>query len=191
MSQISSQLQKQLVPFLRKGDLELCQRTVADRLAKLPLSPFHIVLDLKVTSNPVDVADYFDGFFREQPRGLIAAAYTEMNGFEINPDLWFFSPFAYQKHGGHEDYDWLSNWQSGEFDDYAIDGLEPLQQVYANKAFREKRYDDASSVASLAVVLKFQDLIRRAVPHMRELRFPLLATAHDYDFIYEARPKSL
>ena len=40
---------------------------------------------------------------------------------------------------------------------------------------------------ALLVVTKFQDLIRRAAPHMRELRFPLLATAHDYEFIFETR----
>jgi hypothetical protein len=38
------------------------------------------------------------------------------------------------------------------------------------------------------MVTKFQDLIRGAAPYMRELRFPLLATAHDYDFIFETRP---
>lgn len=37
----------------------------------------------------------------------------------------------------------------------------------------------------LLVVARFQDLMRRAAPLMRELRGPLLATAHDYDFIYE------
>ena len=187
MSNIFFELQEQLTPALRAGDLAHCQRTVTERLSALPRSPFHTVLDLDVTNQPAGVAAWFDGFFRQQPRALVGAAYTEMNGFDINPDLWFCSAFAYQRYGGHEDYDWLSNWQSGEYDDMAITGLEALQDVYASEAFRDKRFTDACDVTGLAVVLKFQDLIRRAAPHMQELRFPLLATAHDYDFVYEVR----
>lgn len=115
----------------------------------------------------------------------MAAAYTEMNGFCINPDLWFCDLFAYHQYGGHDDYDWLADWQSEESGSFVIEGLEPLQAVYASDAFRDKRFADASMLTDLLVVIKFQDLIRRASRHMQELRFPLLATAHDYDFIYE------
>ncbi len=68
-----------------------------------------------------------------------------------------------------------------------ITGLERLQDVYASAAFHDDRFRDAGRVAGLLVVAKFQDLIRRAAPFMRELRFPLLATAHDFEFIFEAR----
>jgi len=187
---ISFELQEQLTPVLRAGDLVRCEQTVVERLSALPRSPFHVVLDLSITNKPEDVAAYFDDFFRQQPCSLIAAAYTEMNGFDINPNLWFCSPFAYQRYGGHDDYDWLSNWQSGEYDYMVIRGLESLQQIYASHAFRDKRFSDACAVSSLLVVIRFQDLIRRAASQMRELRFPLLASAHDYDFVYEIRVDS-
>ncbi len=66
-----------------------------------------------------------------------------------------------------------------------ITGLEPLQEVYASDAFRTEEFDDACDLAGLLVIIKFQDLVRRAAPQMRELKFPLLVTAHDYDFIFE------
>jgi hypothetical protein len=188
MSNISFELQDQLLPVLRAGDIVQCEQTVAARLASLPRSPFHSILDLAIDNSPSDVASYFDEFFRAQPRDKVEAAYTEMNGFGINPNLWFCSPFAYQQYGGHDDYDWLSNWQSDDYDHLPITGLEALQAVYASNAFRDKRVTDARDITSLLVVIKFQDLIRRAVSRMEELRFPLLVTAHDYDFIYEARP---
>lgn len=188
MSNISFELQDQLAPILRAGDLAQCERVVAARLAAIPQSPFHTILNLVVTTPPTVAAEFFDEFFRQQPRDKIKAAYTEMNGFDINTDLWFCSPFAYKRYGGHEDYDWLSDWQSEEFGHLPITGLESLQKVYASDALHDERFEDACSVTSLLVVIRFQDLIRRAAPHMQELRFPLLATAHDYDFIYEARP---
>ena len=188
MSDISFELQDQLSPALRAGHLATCERVVSARLAALPRSPFHTILKLAISNSPADVAEFFDDFFRQQPRDKIKAAYTEMNGFDINTDLWFCNPFAYQRYGGHDDYDWLSNWQSEDYSILPITGLEPLQKVYASDAFRDERFNDACSVTSLFVVILFQDLIRRAAPRMQELRFPLLATAHDYDFIYEFRP---
>lgn len=188
MSDIFFKLQKQLTPVLRAGDTARCERTVAERLAALPRSPFHIALDLSITNPPTEIAAHFDGFFRQESSRLkIGAAYTEMNGFDINPERWFFDVFAFAEYGGHNEYDWLADWQSESYDDMTITGLEQLQRVYASTAFRDKRFKDASYVTGLLVVTKFQDLIRRATSHMRELRFPLLATAHDYDFIFEAR----
>ena len=188
MSDIFFELQEQLTPVLRAGDTAQCERTVAERLAALPHSPFHIARDLSITNPPADIAAHFDGFFfQEAGRFKIGAAYTEMNGFDINPDRWFFDVFAFGEYGGHEDYDWIADWQSESYDDMTITGLEQLQEVYASAAFRDKRFRDAGYVAGLLVVTKFQDLIRRAAPHMRELRFPLLATAHDYEFIFEIR----
>lgn len=192
MSDVFFDLQEQLRPALRAGDTAQCQRVIGERLAGLPSSPFHVALDLAIT-NPVSaVAAHLDGFLkREAARFEVGAAYVEMNGFDINPDRWFFDVFAFDHYGGHDDYDWLADWQSEEYDDMTVTGLERLQAVFASAAFRDPRFKDASYVAGLLVVARFQDLMRRAAPAMRELRGPLLATAHDYDFIYEIDPARL
>lgn len=43
-------------------------------------------------------------------------------------------------------------------------------------------------MSSLLVVIKFQKFIKCATAQMKQLRFPLLVTAHDFDFIAEFRP---
>jgi hypothetical protein len=188
MSNISFDLQHQLTTVLRAGDLVQCERIVSERLVQLPRSPFLIILDLPITTDPKELAVGFDEFFLQVGASFkIGAAYTEMNGFDINTDLWFCQPFAYKQYGGHDSYHWLSDWQGDTEGGFPIQGLEPLQEVYAGDAFRDRRFCDACSVTSLLVVIRFQDLIRRAAQNMQELRFPLLATAHDYDFIYEVR----
>lgn len=189
MSKISFELQNQLMPNLRAGDLLQCERIVSARLASLPRSPFHIILDLTITTDPKALAAGFDELFKQQgARFKLEAAYTELNGFDFNTDLWFGQTFGFEKYGGLDDFDWLSNWQSDGEDGFVVHGLEPLQKVYASGAFGDERFDAASSITSLLIVIRFQDLIRRTALHMKELRFPLLATAHDYDFIYEFRP---
>jgi hypothetical protein len=49
-------------------------------------------------------------------------------------------------------------------------------------------FSESEDYASLLVVVRFQDLIKRSACQMSKLKVPLLATSHDYDFIYEFRP---
>jgi hypothetical protein len=182
---------ERLTPALRRGDLEACEQQVAKEIRALPVTPFHIVLELSISNDPADAAAHFDRFFREESSRIpIAAAYTEMNGFDINPDRWYCDLFAYTTDGGHDDFDWISDWQSEQFDDYTINGLEQLQDVYASKAFGEKANRDASYMSSLMVVVKFQRFMQRAAAHMTQLKFPLYVTAHEFDFIAAVRPNA-
>ena len=178
---------ERLTPDLRSGNLAACESAVTDSLLALPESPFHAAARRAISNDPTEAAAHFDQFFaRESSRYAVAAAYTEMNGFDINPDRWYCDLFAYTSYGGHDDYGWLSDWQSDHFDDYTITGLEELQAVYASDAYGNDDYDDASYMSSLLVVIKFQRFMHRAAQSMQLLTFPLLTTAHDFDFIAES-----
>jgi hypothetical protein len=182
-------LAAELVPELRKGNLDLCIDRTVSTLKSMVDCPFQIASQSRFTTSPTDVARYFDAFISEQSRLFdLKAVYAEMNGFDINPDRWFFSLFAYDTYGGHEDYDWLSDWNSEFYPEMTLTGMEPLQEAYASEAFRNEALSEAVDYASLLVVLRFQDLIRRSAAQMKTLKTPLLATAHEYDFIYEFRP---
>lgn len=180
---------ERLIPQLRANDLAGCEAAACDALRALPKTPFHIAADLVITNNPVDAARHFDAFYLEESERMsIGAVYTEMNGFDINPDRWYCDLFAYTDDGGMDDFDWLSEWQSELFDEYTITGLEPLQAVYASQAFRDPVNRDASYLSSLVVVTKFQRFMQRAIKEMNALRAPLYVTAHDFDYIARLIP---
>ena len=180
---------KRLTPALKMGDLEVVERGVARQLRCLSRTPYHVALDLKISNDPKDAARHFDKFFKaESKRITLAAAYTEMNGFDINPDRWYCDLFGYSRDGGQDDIEWLSSEESKRFPEYQINGLERLQSVYANDPSAE--YREARYMCSLLVVVKFQRLMEAAVRPMKELRFPLYVTAHDFDFIARFEPKS-
>lgn len=179
---------EELSPEVQAGNTQSAIARVADVLKTLPASPFHRILDDNFTNRPEEMAEHFDRFLRAQKASFkVAAVYSETNGFDINPDRWYFDLFAYRKYGGHDDYDWLADWDSKDFPDMTLTGLEALQAVYASEAFQDKAHRQACEFCSLLVVVKFQDLVRRSVPLMRELAVPILATSHEYDFIAEFR----
>ena len=97
------EIAEQVEPELRKGGISTCISRVTEELKKLPDSPFHEVINLRFTNRPQNLAEYFSKFIRkEEARIDLKAIYTETNGFDINPDLWFFDLFAYEKYGGHQ-----------------------------------------------------------------------------------------
>jgi len=192
VSKLFFQLQTELGPTLRAGDLRKCDQRIAEALRGLPISPFHIALGLHFTNPPDAVAKQFDAFFRrERDRFPIAAAYTETNGFDINPNRWYFDFFAYDTYGGTDDFDWLSDWTSDPWPNMTLTGMEALQAVYASTAFRDHSHRDASYVTSLLVVSRFQLLMAQACTFMNELRFPFLSTGHDFEYISEVQQISI
>ncbi len=181
-------VESKLQPKVRAGNTKPVITEVSKILKSLPTGPFHQVLKMEFTNPPDKVARYFDRFLRkEKKRFEVAAVYTETNDFSINPDKWFFDVFAYCEYGGHKDYMWLGDWESDVHPSATLKGMERLQAVYASDAFHDEVHEDARELCSLLVVCKFQDLIRRSVPLMKELAVPLLATAHDYVCIAEFR----
>ena len=190
MSNLFFKTIERLTPILRRGDLDACERDVADEIRKLAPTPFHIVLDLSITNDPQEAANHFDGFIALQSHSFtVGAVYTEMNGFDINPGRWYCDQFAFTADGGSEEFDWISDWQSGKFESYTITGLEPLQKVYAGKAFREDKNRTASYMSSLMVVIQFQQFMITVASKMKLLQFPLYVTAHDFDFIASFDPR--
>ncbi len=179
-------LVNELEPSLRAGDLAECDKRVSAALASQPSGPFHLALDMRFTNAPEQVAEHFDRFIRRDQ--TLAAVYTETNGFDINPKRWFFELFGYRKYGGVGEFDWIAEWDTPPFRDVTLTGMERLQKVYASRAFKDKKNREAADYASLLVVVRFQQLIQASAPMMGLLSFPLLATSHDYDFIYEYRP---
>jgi hypothetical protein len=78
-----------------------CDRIFCAALGELRHSPYHQVIGLQFSNSPSLLAAHFDDCFSRQPRQLrIGAAYTEMNGFDINADRWYGDIFLYPSYGG-------------------------------------------------------------------------------------------
>ena len=112
-----------------------------------------------------------------------------MNGFFINPDRWFFELFGYEVYGGQiDDYDWLASWDAIS-EEFTLTGMESLQSIYT--AFWSKpQHRKINDIVDLLIVLEFQRLIAQSFK-LIDLPIHMLATAHEFDFIYEAIPKKV
>jgi hypothetical protein len=193
-------LANELSAPLRAGKLDVCIQRVETALRGMPTTPYHIVLILDFTNDLHEVARYFDEFAQMERARPLRAIYTETNGFFINPDRWYFEVFSYSVYGGHEDYDWLAAWEDTASTSFTLTGMEPLQTVYqvfmghvsnpgtGTESMEREQDIRVKGISDLLVVLRFQDLIQRSTVFMQQVKVPLLATSHEYDFIYEVQP---
>jgi hypothetical protein len=111
-----------------------------------------------------------------------------MNGFDINPKRWFFDLFGYNTfHQGEDSLDWLAYWQSPEFPEVTLTGLESIQQLYDvyinNKLYKDEDKAYNEELATLLVMAKFCKLIDKSLENQK-LAIHVLATAHDFDMMY-------
>jgi hypothetical protein len=119
----------------------------------------------------------------------IKAVYLEMNGFDINPDRWYFDSFGYAKYGADpQDLEWLCYWQSHNWPQVTLKGLEEVQAdfewYHAKEIWKNKKLDRAYELALLLVMSKFVCLIESALGVGERSRpIPVLATAHEFDIV--------
>jgi len=121
-------------------DLELRLRAIAtDRFASLPDSHF--------TNSPIAVLQHIKSLVTAcQTQFDVRAVYLEMNGFDINYDRWHFDSFAYTEYSDEpEDMDWLCDWTSPDWEQFALTGLEQTQEDFRwymeNKIYERKTHD--------------------------------------------------
>ncbi len=184
-------LAEEIEPDLKAGRIDTCINQVIREIRKHKDSPFHKIIDLKFSNKPRDVATYISTFlFQESCKIEIKCLYCELNGFHINPYIWFFDLFAYDTLDAHNDSTWLSEWKSDRYEGLKLTGLEDIQEIYAN--YEEGKYlqsgNDYSTIkdmCSLLIILHFQDLIKETASLIKNLPFPLLAGSHNCDFIYK------
>jgi hypothetical protein len=171
-------------------------KVVEASLWEIPRTPFHVVSKRDFLQNTSALADHLIGFYQTVGQAFEPAAiYCEMNGFTINPDLWYLDVFAYRKYGGSQDTDWLCRWDSARYPPFELRGWRDVQKLYEHYVGNPTapvtiRF--AKTVAEFLIVFRFCELVARAHAQAKEKasafkQFPVLANAHDYDCQYESR----
>jgi hypothetical protein len=150
---------------------------------------FNDLITADFTNPPSQIYDAISAFDSEcNKRFSVKAIYLEMNGFDINPDRWYFDLFGYESTPLNDDsLDWLSEWQSPDYPTVTLTGLESIQELYANyinnKLYKDQDRAYNEELATLLVMAKFCKLIAESLDN-KSLGVPVYATAHDFDIIY-------
>jgi hypothetical protein len=192
------ELTEKLGELLMQDKVDEAISTAEAKLRQHTKTDFNKILGRDLLNLRDDFADYIDEFYTKvNSRITVKAIYCEMNGFTINPDLWFVDLFAFDNFGGTEDFDWLADWEQENCSkqSFIISGYEDIQSVYESYMEKESWKNEVEStghgICELLVVLRLQELMKATFKLGRQkgqrwTTVPVLATAHDYyDMVYK------
>ncbi len=184
---------------LQAHDMDGAIALLEERLGAEQCDRFTSLIGTGFSNPSADVLAYINRFISScESQFPVQSVYLEMNGFFINYDLWFFSPFGYSSYETDpDDLDWLSDWQSDDdFEKMPLTGLETVQadfQWYCTQREKsDKRSEQAYDIATLLVMVRFVALIQTALTSGALVKaIPVLATAHDFDILGRFEPVSV
>jgi hypothetical protein len=192
------ELTEKLGELLMQDKVDEAISTAEAKLRQHTKTDFNKILGRDLLNLRDDFADYIDEFYTKvNSRITVKAIYCEMNGFTINPDLWFVDLFAFDNFGGTEDFDWLADWEQENCSkqSFIISGYEDIQSVYESYMEKESWKNEVEStghgICELLVVLRLQELMKATFKLGRQkgqrwTTVPVLVTAHDYyDMVYK------
>jgi hypothetical protein len=174
----------------RKSDINGAINYLEELLAKEKIPRFKGLLGNPFTNTPKSILTAINKFIDGCAKKFaIKAVYLEMNGFDINPDRWYFDAFGYTTYGADpEDLEWLSDWDSPDCPQVTLKGLEAVQAdfewYHAKQIWKDKKFEQSYELAVLLVMCKYVSLIQSALASgPRSKPVPVLATAHDFDIL--------
>ncbi len=165
------------------------------KLGQQPTDRFKGLIGRQFTNTPDSIATKLHQFAMFcQSSFQTKAIYLEMNGFDINYDRWYFDSFGYAEYfTDPDDFEWLCDWSSGDWEQVTLTGLELVQSdfewYHEKKIYMQEDYTAAYDIAVLLVMAKFVQLIESAIKTGKfTMRIPVLATAHDFETIGRFEP---
>jgi hypothetical protein len=174
----------------RNSEIGGAIKFLEERLAKEKVDRFKGLLGKGFTNTPQSILSAINKFIDACAKKFsIKAVYLEMNGFDINPDRWYFDSFGYTNYGADpQDLEWLCDWQSPVWPEVTLKGLEAVQAdfkwYHANEIWNDKTFGRAYELAVLLVMCRYVSLIESALARgTRSKPIPVLATAHDFDVV--------
>lgn len=180
----------------QQGEIESAIRFLETSLAAESVNRFKGLIGTEFSNPPSAVLTGINDFLSScLDKFDVQAVYLEMNGFDVNYKRWFFDFFAFDRYLKYAtDLDWLCDWQSEEWPEITLTGLEKVQEdfewYHENQIHKESRFDSAHEAAALLVMCKFVRLIADAIRSGSLIKpVPVLATAHDFEIIGKFEPE--
>jgi hypothetical protein len=177
------------------SDIKGAIQVLEDLLANEKVDRFKGAISSYFSNSPLSLLSKINKFIRTCDKSFdVQAVYLEMNGFDINYNRWYFDSFGYKKCGDlRGDLDWLSDWQSDDWTQITLKGMEKIQKdfqwYHEQEIWEDKKYKRAYELLVLLVMAKFVLLIQSALEAGDLVKpIPVLATAHDFDIVGRFAP---
>lgn len=163
-------------------------------LLKIPKNDFHKIIGRNLFHLIDDANEFLNAVFEKSTEEIVnvKSIYCEMNGFTINPDLWFVTGMSFTFCNDLTDTDWLADYDYFFEMALVIEGYEDLQKIYEDYVQNEKwEYEDSAELCAIIITLRLLELFRETYKRFKDksewTKIPVFVTSHDSELIFKTK----
>lgn len=163
-------------------------------LLKIPKNDFHKIIGRNLFHLIDDANEFLNAVFEKSTEEIVnvKSIYCEMNGFTINPDLWFVTGMSFSFCNDLTDTDWLADYDHFFEMALVIEGYEDLQKIYEDYVQNEKwEYEDSAELCAIIITLRLLELFRETYKRFKDksewTKIPVFVTSHDSELIFKTK----
>jgi Fe-S-cluster containining protein len=180
--------------LVKEGEIDNAIRLAEDELLKIPKNDFHKILGRNLLDLTSDTDEFLNAVYQKSVEEIndVKSIYCEMNGFTINPDMWFVTGMSFTFCNDLSDTDWLADYDYFFEMALVIKGYEDLQKTYKDYIKNEKwDLEESADYCAIIITLRLLELFRKTYEIFKDksewTKIPLFVTSHDSELIYKTK----
>ncbi len=185
------EFENQINELVKAGEIAKAIELTEAELKNTPVNDFHKVIGRNLINLTNDVDEFLNAVYQKSLEELsdVKSIYCEMNGFTINPDLWFATGMAFTFCNDLTDTDWLADYEYFFEMALVIKGYEDLQKTYKEYVNNEKwELEDSADLCAIIITLRLLELFGKTYEIYKDksdwTKIPVFVTSHDSELIY-------
>ena len=180
--------------LIKAGEIDEAIVLTEAELNKIPKNDFHKIIGRNLLNLTDDTDEFLNAVYQKSIEEIsnVESIYCEMNGFTINPDLWFVTGMSFTFCNDLDDTDWLADYDFFFEMALVIKGYEDLQKTYRDYVKNEKwDLEDSADLCAIIITLRLLELFRETFKIFKDksdwTKIPVFVTSHDSELIYKTK----
>ena len=180
--------------LIKVGEIDKAIELTEAELNKIPKNDFHKIIGRNLLNLTDDVDEFLNAVYQKSIEEIsnVESIYCEMNGFTINPDLWFVTGMSFTFCNDLTDTDWLADYDYFFEMALVIKGYEDLQETYEDYVKNEKwDFENSADLCAIIITLRLLELFRETYKVFKDksewTKIPVFVTSHDSELIYKTK----
>jgi hypothetical protein len=187
------ELEEEVIKLIKVEKIDEAITLVETELDKMPKNDFHKIIGRNLLNLTNDTNEFLTQVYKKSTEELseVKSIYCEMNGFTINPDLWFVTGMSFSFCNDLNDTDWLADYEYFFEMALVISGYEDLQKTYNDYVKNEKwDLEDSADLCAIIISLRLLELFKKTYDIFKDksewTKIPIFVNSHDSEIIYKA-----
>jgi hypothetical protein len=186
------ELEEEVIKLIKVEKIDEAITLVETELDKMPKNDFHKIIGRNLLNLTNDTNEFLTQVYKKSTEELseVKSIYCEMNGFTINPDLWFVTGMSFSFCNDLNDTDWLADYEYFFEMALVISGYEDLQKTYNDYVKNEKwDLEDSADLCAIIISLRLLELFKKTYDIFKDksewTKIPIFVNSHDSEIIYK------